>query len=384
MITYIEENTNFKPAYMNYETDAIDYGDWKDVWFIKELKPCMLNYDGTVAYELDPNNYNQKKDGTESDIANNDFPGNAMIGIPKVYWKVVDNGNDTANIYFSDTKLDDNYNCWSHIDNNGNEIDYCYMPIYNGTLVDNKLRSLSGKVPINTKDTVSEINYAKSNNLTEDTIWYTEVYSDRMLINLLLLLIGKSTDTQAIFGNGHYDDGTSAISLIQSGTMDTKGMFYGTNGKKKGVKVFGMENFWGNQMRRIAGWINNKGEQKVKLTYGRSDGSTTDGYNLDGSGYISIADSRPTGTNGGYTNKMLLTKNGIIPKSSNGSATTYYTDGLYFSSSCVGYALVGGDCRSRLRVGALCFRSDTPINDSVWSIGASISCKPFAMTGGES
>lgn len=84
---------------MDYTKSKFNYGSWENAWFIKGLKPCMLNYDGTVAYELNPNNYEQKKDGTASDIKNVDFPGNAMIGVPKVYWKIINNGDDTATIY---------------------------------------------------------------------------------------------------------------------------------------------------------------------------------------------------------------------------------------------------------------------------------------------
>ena len=83
----------------------------------------MLKYDGTVDYELNPNDYTKKLDGTASDVANASYGGNAMVGIPKVYWKIVDNGDNTANIYICDKKLDDDFHCWSHIDNNGNEID---------------------------------------------------------------------------------------------------------------------------------------------------------------------------------------------------------------------------------------------------------------------
>ena len=36
---------------------------------------------------------------------------------------------------------------------------------------------------------------------------------------------------------------------------------------------------------RIGGWINYYGTQKIKLTYGQSDGSTVDGYTTDGNGY---------------------------------------------------------------------------------------------------
>ena len=303
-----------------------------------------------------------------------------MVGIPKVYWKIVNNGDNTANIYFSDKQVDTDFHCWSHIDNNGNEIDYCYMPIYTGSVVSNKLRSLSGRAPIDSQSVTSEITYAKANNLTSDTIWYTEVFSDRTLINLLLLLIGKSTDTQTVFGNGHYTGGSSASSNISSGTMNNKGLFYGTNGTGKGVKVFGMEHWWGNQWRRIAGWINSYGTQKIKLTYGQSDGSTVDGYNTDGTGYIVISNSTPSGSSGGYISKVLFNENGLIPTTINGSQTTYYCDGLWFNNSQIDYALVGGSSGSGYIVGAFYSSLNAAVSDAGWSIATALSCKPLATT----
>ena len=383
MITYLSDcdNAIYKSAYMNYSTDTFDYGDWGNAWFIKKLKPCMLKYDGTVDYELDKNDYTKKADGTASDIANTAYEGNAMVGIPKVYWKIVGNGDNTANIYICNKKLDDDFVCWSHIDNNGNEIDYCYMPIYTGSVVSNKLRSLSERTPINSQSGTSEITYAKANNLTSDTIWYTEVFSDRMLINLLLLLIGKSTDTQTVFGNGHYTGGSSASSnIISSGTMNNKGLFYGTNGTGKGVKVFGMEHWWGNQCRRIAGWINSYGTQKIKLTYGQSDGSTVDGYNTDGTGYIVISNSTPSGSSGGYISKVLFNENGLIPTTINGSQTTYYCDGLWFNNSQIDYVLVGGNSYNEYRVGAFSLTLGHAVSNAYWYFAAAISCKPLATT----
>lgn len=203
MITYPPDcdNSQYKSAFMNYTTDTFDYGDWGDAWFIKNLKPVMLKYDGTVDYELDKNDYTKKADGTDSDVANTSYEGNAMVGFPKVYWKIVDNGDDTANVYISDTKVDDDFVCWSHIDNNGNEIDYCYMPIYTGSNVDGKLRSISGLTPMTGKTRQTEIDYASANNVNNDNIWFTEVYSDRQLLMLLTALIGKSANSQVVFGH---------------------------------------------------------------------------------------------------------------------------------------------------------------------------------------
>ena len=384
MITYLSDcdNKYYESAKMNYTADTFNYGDWSDAWFIKNLKPCMLKYDGTVDYELDKNDYTKKTDGTDSDVANASYGGNAMVGIPKVYWKIVDNGDNTANIYICDKKLDDDFHCWSHIDNNGNEIDYCYMPIYNGSNVNGVLRSISGKAPMGGQTAKTEITYAKANNTGSDIIWYTELFNDRMLINLLLLLIGKSTDTQTVFGTGNNNSyvSTSNTGVKNTGTMNTKGLFWGNQDNVSGVKVFGMEHWYGNVWRRIGGWINDKGTQKIKMTYGQSDGSTTDGYNETGSGYISIGGATPSGTSGGYISKMLITDNGLIPTIVSGSATTYYCDGFWFTNSQVDYAVVGGDSVNRYSNGTFSLGLNCAVSDADWDLAAAISCKPLATT----
>lgn len=378
MISYLDDcdNACYDPVYMDYETGIFNYGDWEDAFFIRNIKPCMLNYDGTVAYELDPNDYSKKLNGALSDIENINFEGNVMIGIPKVYYKIVDNGDNTANIYFSNKKIDTNFYCWSHIDNNGKEIDYCYMPAYNGCNQGNKLRSLSGQKSVSIS-CIQEIELALANNIDSNIIWNTEVYSDRMLINLLLLLIGKSTDTQAVFGNGYYTGGSQSNNQISTGSMNTKGLFWGHNSfSKNGVKVFGMENFWGNQARKIAGWINDKGTQKIKLTYGKQDGSTVIGYNTDGTGYITVG-CTPSGTSGGYIREMTITKYGLIPTIAKGSSTTYYSDTLDFNNSIVGYAFVGGHCSSSLGAGAFWCNFNNNTGSHYWVSGSAVSCKPL-------
>ena len=296
-IQYLGDAVGYTGAKMNYTTGKFEFGSWENSWFIKKLKPCMLKYDGTVAYELNKNNYAEKADGTASDISNVDYAGNVMIGIPKVYWKMTANSDGTTTIWVSsvDIQKEDKiiYNdtllyglkCWAHYDNNGDEIDYCYSPAYNGYKdSNNRLRSLSGKTPTVNTTADQEITYAQNNNPSGENMWQTEVFIDRQLINILLMLIGKSTDTQTVFGKGR----TSASSAIDTGTMDNKGLFWGSDDGTSGVKVFGIENYWGNLYRRIAGLVtNNSYDYKYKLTYSTKDGSTTTGYNTTGSGYLS-------------------------------------------------------------------------------------------------
>ena len=385
MITYLEDcdNAYYESAYMDYNADIFRYGDWEDAWFIRNLKPCMLKYDGTVDYVLNKNEYSLKTNGTNSDISNTSYQGNAMIGFPKVYWKIVDNGDDTANIYFCNKKVDDDFVCWSHIDNNGNEIDYCYMPIYNGYSDGTRLRSLSGKIPIYSQTPTVEFSAAKANNLTNEIIWNVALFSDRQLINLLLLLIGKSTDTQTVFGNGYITaDATETNNpRINTGTMDSKGLFWGSNAMTSGVKVFGMENYWGNQWQRIAGYINDKGVQKIKLTYGQFDGSTVDGYNINGDGYIELSEYDVSDIQTAqYISKMNLFSFGLLPKSTKGSSTTYFTDVAMIDVKYRCLMIVSGRAGYKNYCGALCTNASVTNTMGTWSLGASVSCKPLAPT----
>ena len=116
------------------------------------------------------------------------------------------------------------------------------------------------------------------------------------------------------------------------------------------------------------------------MTYGQFDGSTTDGYNTTGSGYISIGGATPSGTSSGYISKMLITDNGLIPTIASGSATTYYCDGFWFDNSLVGCAVVGGDTEFFTRIGALSSSLNYAYSVAIWCFGAAISCKPLATT----
>ena len=100
-------------------------------------------------------------------------------------------------------------------------IDHFYTPIYNGSGISNKLRSLSGRNCLATSGT-NEITYAKANNTTAKNEWYTEVLADNILITLLVVLMGKSTNVQETFGAGRSN---GVQSTIQTGTMNNKGLF---------------------------------------------------------------------------------------------------------------------------------------------------------------
>ena len=122
-VTYLRDAVGMTPAKMDFTSGIFNWGSWKDAFFIP--RPCMLNYDGTVAYYLDPNDYSKKyEDGTPSDISNVDFGGNAMMEWGKdhkrIWYKIVpDDLDDTSySVYIADHKEDEDFHCYNFYNKN--------------------------------------------------------------------------------------------------------------------------------------------------------------------------------------------------------------------------------------------------------------------------
>lgn len=397
MVTYLADAVGMVPAHMDFDNDVFDYGSWENAFFMP--RPCMVKYDGTVDYYLDPNDFTKKSDGvTASDVANTAYPGNAMMEWgrdgKKIWWKIEPSSDKkSAAIYIADYRADADFHDWNFHNCNGASVDHFYRRIYNGSLVEetvnettvSRLRSLSGQQVMNKKTASQERAYAQANNPSTDVMWDVETFVDILLINLLLILIGKSTDTQAVFGQGLNSGGNEANNNnFRTGVHNTKGLFYGTNSGAEtsssfdnAVKIFGTENHYGFQWQKLIGWINSSGTQKAKLTYGQEDGSTVDGYNLTGDGYLSIG-ATPSGTSGGYISEMEFSDKGMFPKAISGASSTYYTDGLWYNNPGEKVARVGGGSGDGARVGAFCASLGGAASYSSWDSGASLSCKPLA------
>lgn len=366
------DNAGFAAAAMNFSSGVFNYGGWNIQPGEKFMpRPCMLTYAGVVDHYLNPDDYTKKTDGTASQVASTAFGGNAMMEWPKIFTKRWEE-NGVYHFRCSDTPQDDTWECWSNYDRNNNQIDHFYTPIYFGSNVSNKMRSISGQNNLVSQNASTEITYAKANGAD----WYTEVLADRLLIQDLLVMMAKSTECQTAYGYGRCKSSNS--NAIGQGTMNTKGMFWGSNDQTSGVKVFGMENWWGNLWRRTAGYINDKGTQKVKLTRGTHDGTTASDYNTDGSGYKSISGATPAGTSGGYINTMKTEEFGRLPITASGSATTFEADGLWFANSQNNYALFGGNWGRGLLDGPFCVYLAVTASGSNADIGAALSCKPLA------
>ena len=381
------ENYDYTPGYMNFTTDTWIWGSWTGEEFFMP-KPVLIKQDYSEKIYLNPDNLSLDEDGNDvsSELTGATDGYNAMMewgrNGKKIWYKLVPKTDGaTYTCYIADKQLDNDFHAWSFYDANNNLGDHFYTSIYNGSTVSNVLRSLSGKTPNNTTAGATQITQAKANNQNSETYaWYIDVFADRILINLLMILVIKSTNSDVI-GYGNYTGGSSASNLLSTGQGNTKGMFYGKQSNAV-CKVFGMENWFANCWRRMAGLILNSGAQLYKLTYGTADGSSAAGYREDDnapSNYLNAGKNIATNLSSSYIMKESALSNGALVASAFGGANgTYYSDACW-SSTGVKYALVGGSCYAGLACGAFALYLDSALSYSYWNYGCALSLKPLAQ-----
>ena len=215
---------------------------------------------------------------------------------------------------------------------------------------------------MNTQTGTNEITYAKANG----SLWYTRTWSQRNLINMLLILMSKTENSQEAFGYGYHTGGSSSSpNYLQTGYRSDKGQFYGTNANRDAVKVFHIENWWGDTWERIAGLMYVGGKIKTKMV---------PTYNTTGDGYTDTGVTM-SGTSGGYVSTTKMTENGRLPVVCSGSETTYTCDGGWYNASQVDYAIVGGGSDNGLHCGASAVNLTDLVSVSYWSISAALSCE---------
>lgn len=282
MIQYIEDNKEYAPAYMDFENDNFNYGDWKSfVDDILQVKPCVLHIketlsNGTKVFEpykyLQNYDYTMTVDGeTRSSLDTDDEKLETFVQFSKLYYLFHDNGDNTVDIYYSDQNLyyDEQigflrkpseeeegsmynylfrkYPDWSSDEYSENNYSWISAyPLVSSGLSYPKYGSFPDSVPIitNAYDQFSEKGVV--------------LYSHMIFLVPLLVMLARSTDIKKKYGCGHdlvayYTSDGVAKDAAQindtddkTGMLDKKGLFYGDNDPHGlGVKVFGMEHFWG-------------------------------------------------------------------------------------------------------------------------------------------
>lgn len=360
-ITYLYDAEGFTPAKMNFEDGSFDLGSWGEVFFIKQNRPVMLNADRKVAYELNHKDHSKKQDGTASAVGDTSTAMNAMSEFPLMWLCQYEVGNYEY-IIVSDTRVDSNYHADAFTREDGSIADHMYMPMYGGSYDGAKLRSLSGKKLDCNTNTQLEINRAAANG----SGWTIIPWCRRNLIESLLTLISKSENFQAKFGNGasgtYVHESSKDYGKVVTGTLDTKGQFFGYNDALHEVKVFYMEKQWGNRWDRLVGYICDNGTIKVKMT---------PPYNLTGKDFVKIGTACE---DKGYQKNTLMNRYGRFVKTVGGTASTYRCAYYWINMAILAVALVGGQNNYGANCGAYVYLG-YGVSRADWNIGGSPSCE---------
>lgn len=372
-VEYIYDAVGMKPAKMNFSTGKFDYGDWGDVWFVRDNYPVMLKSNGEEDYALDKNDHAKKVTGEASDIGNTAYNGNAMSAIPLVWIARWEEGNYEY-ISVCQSQYDDTYRADAHTKEDGSIGDKFYAAMFRGALVENKLRSLSGLQPMYSKTAQQEIDYAKANG----ALWDTDTFSRYNLIADLMTIMAKTDNSQAAYGNGNlnYQESLApTYGVMKTGTLNTKGQFWGMNNNTNQMKAFYIEAVYADQWRRVRGLIYDHGVIKIKPTAP---------YNLTGEGYVNTGihlldatGAAKAGTeNHGWISGTKMTRYGRLPLQLGGSSVTYTCDYCWSRDGFVAVGRVGADCADGSKCGVRAVSVDHVAGAAWWDIGAALTCEP--------
>lgn len=315
-VTYTDNATGFIPLTVNQSTGVCNYGSWSTVINdILGVKPCLVKKNGSVLSYLNPNDYSRTVDGNITDITTGEF-GQVMIRFKHIYYKFSMDGNkiwfQISNKQNDDTWID---TAFASEDGIGTVKQEMFVAAYESSLVNNTLQSLSNKLPS------QQLSFESIESLSEFGVFHMMNIVRKQFIIFLGYLVTKSIDLKGKIGRGN--TGT----VIKSGTMNTRGLFYGKSNNTEGVKLFGIENLWGNQLKYMHGIVQKMVyilDEKTKLTIPEQHLYIKEFYP-----YNKIEDFDDCGkiqsNQSGYISGLkFLNRSIYIPSLFNGSTSTYY------------------------------------------------------------
>lgn len=348
-VTYTGDCAGFTPATMG---DTFNWGSWADKWPFNEIKPCLVKNRAVVGY-LNPNNYSEFEDGTPADIVSGDA-GDCMVEFPKMYLGMSTDAQGITTVTITnDATVEGVYD--DAFVYKGNSYSKFYVGAFKGYVLDNKLRSLSGKTPT-TDNTIGTFRtYAQANGEGyEQTQWY-----QLMLRQALYILLFKNLNSQAALGAGN----TGEMAKTDTGGSNTNGVNYGLADSVQ-VKCLGIEDFWGN----LYEWVD--GIATKNNTVYTANGNYND--NCDGYTAAKTIEDNLLG----YMEKAQGSRElGFAPLQASGSGRTYYCDNaLLYVDSSVLVACFGGAWNDSTNAGAFYLDVSWEVSYSHYDYGARLSC----------
>lgn len=288
--------------------------DWDEIF---GYRPCIMK-NGVVQGYLNPNDFTKYEDGTTAPITDTTY--DVMIEFPRRGLSISTDENDVITVSLNPKTNADGYQYLAH--SRGNAAKDCfYLGAYLATGSSSKVGSNSGAAPLVNTTLTNFITYAHNRGTGYEIMgFYQWTY-----VQALYVLKYGNLNSQAALGQG-YVGGSSAQS---TGATNTKGMCYGnTSSTTDRVKLFGLEDLWGNVYQWLSGLYCDSSYNIL---------TTTDNYGTDTTASkweYSVASGLSSSVYG-YQKKVQGTNNGgFISKASGGSNSTYFSDRGNLDSGC--------------------------------------------------
>lgn len=374
-IEYIGANAGYTPLTVNKTTGEANYGSWANFPVLVGNKPWMVRSDGTPDYRLDETDYTKREDGTASDVANTAYDGGAFAWIPKIYKQEYMLGNDRV-VKFSMSKRD-GFEAVGFIDTDNKELEGVWIPMFYGSIVEEKMKSISGVQPCYNNATAAE-------KTAIDAFGARAKFFGGPIVQTLtdlLIMFGKSTNSQAVYGNGNmsgYDTSLAPTNGVKQNAVVGGGQFYGTSDGKSLNKILHsiVLGTWQQWMR----------DPYTLLVNGRYKVSKNYAYDLTGATYHDTGISLPKilkedgSQNTGifYPHKYQTVPGfGAVPvHPCKGSTSTGGCDGLWQNCDITAVARRFGDCCNGTYDGLRCLSVGSTATAAPWYLGAAILLLP--------
>lgn len=291
--------------------------------------PCLFK-NGQEVGKLKRDNFLQFEDGKSADITSGDA-GDVMIAFPRRGVKISTSGN-IVTVSMTDDPDNSDFKYYAHTRKTTRK-EVFYLGAYKGWKDgSNKLRSLKDKKPTNNQAMGTLRGYAQANG----SGYEQSAFFQLTFRQVMYLLKYKNLDSQTTIGQG-YVKSTNSFP-INTGGSEAYGMdseiikksnpSYMTD-QEHHVKLFGLEDFWGNIYEWIDGLITDSSGNIL---------TGTDTFNDKGSGYDDNGGTKSSSKIVGYMSSPNgTTELGFTIKESSGSETTYFSDYAILQSDAVAY-----------------------------------------------
>lgn len=377
-IEYIGANANYTPLTVNKTTGEANYGSWANFPVLVGNKPWMVRSDGTPDYRLDENDYTKREDGTASDVANTAYDGGAFAWLPLIYKKETMYGNDRE-VRFAFTQKDDSFEPVGFVDPDGNVLEGVWIPMFYGSIVDSVMKSISGVQPCYNNATAAEKTAIDAFGARAKFFGGPIVQT----ITDLLIMFGKSTNSQAVYGSGNcsgYDTSLAPTNGVKQNAVIGGSQFYGTSDGKSLNKILHSIVLGSYQQ-----WMR---DPYTLLVNGRYKVSKDYTYDLTGATYEDTGISLPKvlkedgSQNTGifYPHKYQTVPGfGAVPvHPCKGSTSTGGCDGLWQNCEITAVARRFGGCGDGTNAGLRYLVVGNTATDATWDFGAAILLLPPA------